>query len=603
MRQPSTFAASAHYPRSFRARRGGASMPGARRQHGAIAVLAVIWLSIAIAALGAIDIGNVFFVRRQLQRTADLAAAAGVQLVASAGGCSAATAAATQNATTNGLPTNGTVAVSCGRWDPATSTTLTTPPTDGTGSPINAVNVTVGQSVPYFFLGPARNVQASATAKATNVGTFTIGTSLISVGSSGCTASSSTLNSILGGLLGVNLQLDAVSYCGLATARIKVRDLVVAANAGTVDGLLKLPVTVGSLANLMVTALQQTSIVNANLSSSIGALQTVVSANVPGGFNIGDSSSASGLLSLGLANTQAALDATISPLDALVVAAEIAQKGQPPINIAAGLNLPGLSTTLQVQVIQPPVLAIGEAGTTPGSSTTWVTSARSAQVRAYLKLTLGTSSLPLGALGALIPIDVNLPLYVEVAPGTAGLSSANCASTRQASQSVIGVQTGLANICIGDPPANMSASQAFSCSNPATLINVANLVTVQAAASVALVNPPAQPTYLTFDGVVDNEYQSTNSNQVGGVISNALSGLGTQLAQPNALSIGLPLGISLPLGPIASPIVTLLGQVLAPALGGLDTLLVPVLQLLGAQIGVSTIHDLSLTCGVSQLVN
>ncbi|AXL53403.1 membrane protein [Paraburkholderia caffeinilytica] len=601
MRKPSTFTVAAGYPRSLRARRGGASMPGGRRQHGAVAVLAVIWLSIAIAALGAIDIGNVFFVRRQLQSTADLAAMAGVQLVNSAGGCSAATAAATQNATTNGLPTTGTVTVSCGRWDTATSTTLTTPPTDGTGSPINAVNVTVGESVPYFFLGPARNLQASATAKATNIGVFTIGTSLISVGSNGCTASASTLNNVLGGLLGINLQLDAVSYCGLATARVKVRDLVVAANAGTVDGLLALPVTVSSLANLMVSALQQTSVVNANLSSTIGALQTVVSANVPGGFNIGDSSSASGLLSLGLANTQAALDATISPLDALIVSAEIARKGQPPINIAAGLNLPGLSTTLQLQIIQPPVLAVGEAGTAAGDSTAWVTTARSAQVRAYLNLNLGTASLPLGFLGALLPINVNLPIYLEVAPGQAGLSSTRCASTSQASQSVIGVQTGLANVCVGDPPNNLSASKAFSCKKPATLVNVLNVATVTGVASVSAVNP--QTASLTFDGVVDNEYQSTNSNNVGGVISNALSGLGAQLAKPNALTVTLLGGLSLPLGSIVSPIVTLLGNVLAPALAGLDTLLVPVLQLLGAQIGVSTIHDLSLTCGVSQLVN
>jgi uncharacterized membrane protein len=594
MRKPSTFAVTARYPRSLRARRGGASMSGARRQHGAIAVLAVIWLTIAIAALGVVDIGNAFFVRRQLQRTADLAAMAGVQLVNSAGGCSAATTAATQNATTNGLPTNGTVTVSCGRWDPATSTTLTTPPTDGTGSPINGVKVTVGESVPYFFLGPARNVQASAIAKATNIGAFTIGTSLISVGSNGCTASASTLNSVLGGLLGINLQLDAVSYCGLATARVKVRDLVVAAKVGTVDGLLALPVTVSGLANLMVSALQQTSIVNANLSSTIGALQTVVSANVPGGFNIGDGSS-SGLLSISLANTQAALDATISPLDALIVSAEIAQKGQPPINIAAGLNLPGLSTTLQLQIIQPPVLAIGEAGTAAGDSTAWVTTARSAQVRAYLNLNLGTASLPLGL------INVNLPIYLEVAPGQAGLSSTQCAPTPQASQSVVGVQTGLANLCVGDPPTNLSASRAFSCKKPATLVNVLNLVTVTAVASVSAVNP--QTGSLTFDGVVDNEYQSTNSNNVGGVISNTLSGLGAQLAQPNALTVKLLGGLSLPLGSIVSPIVTLLGDLLAPALSGLDTLLVPVLQLLGAQIGVSTIHDLSLTCGVSQLVN
>lgn len=590
-------------PRPHGARRAGAAARAGRRQHGAVAVLAAIWLSVALVTLGVLDVGNLYFTRRQLQRTADMAAIAGSQLVNSSTGCTLATSAATQSATANGLPSGGTVTVACGRWDTATNTTLTTPPGDGTGSPINAVKVTVRESVPLFFIGPPLDVEASATAKATNIGAFTIGTSLISVASNGCTASSSVLNSVLGGLLGINLQLDAVSYCGLATTRLSVRDLVVAAQAGTVDGLLALPVSVGSLAGLMVKALQKTTIANANLSTAIAALNTVASVNLPGSFNIGNSASSSGLLALGLANTQSALDATISPLDALVVAAEIAQKGQPPVDIAGGLNLPGLSTTLRVQVIQPPVLAVGEAGTTPGSTTAWVTSARSAQVRAYLKLNLGTSSLPLGLLGALIPVNVNLPLYIEAAPGTAGLSSTHCAATREASQSVIGVQTGLANICVGDPPANLSASKVFSCGNPATLVNVANLVTVQAGASVALVNPSANPAYLTFDGVVDNEYQSVNSDYAGGVISNALAGLGTQLAQPNALSIRLLNGINLSLGSIASPIVTTLGQTLAPALAGLDTLLVPVLQLLGAQVGVSTIHDLSLTCGVAQLVN
>lgn len=42
-------------------------------------------------------------------------------------------------------------------------------------------------------------------------------------------------------------------------------------------------------------------------------------------------------------------------------------------------------------------------------------------------------------------------------------------------------------------------------------------------------------------------------------------------------------------------------NLLTPILGALDSVLVPVLQLLGVQIGVSTIHDLSLTCGQSQL--
>jgi uncharacterized membrane protein len=42
---------------------------------------------------------------------------------------------------------------------------------------------------------------------------------------------------------------------------------------------------------------------------------------------------------------------------------------------------------------------------------------------------------------------------------------------------------------------------------------------------------------------------------------------------------------------------------LTPVLNSLDLLLVPLLQLLGVQIGVSTVHDLGLACGQAQLVN
>jgi uncharacterized membrane protein len=35
---------------------------------------------------------------------------------------------------------------------------------------------------------------------------------------------------------------------------------------------------------------------------------------------------------------------------------------------------------------------------------------------------------------------------------------------------------------------------------------------------------------------------------------------------------------------------------------GIDQVVDPLLQLLGVQLGVATVHDLSLTCGASQLV-
>ena len=48
-----------------------------RRQSGAVAMLGALWLMIAVICLATIDIGNVFWQKRELQKIADLAALAG----------------------------------------------------------------------------------------------------------------------------------------------------------------------------------------------------------------------------------------------------------------------------------------------------------------------------------------------------------------------------------------------------------------------------------------------------------------------------------------------------------------------------------------------
>ena len=74
------------------------------------------------------------------------------------------------------------------------------------------------------------------------------------------------------------------------------------------------------------------------------------------------------------------------------------------------------------------------------------------------------------------------------------------------------------------------------------------------------------------------------------------------ISQPNGLTVSvLGLGLLLPIQTVVAWVVSTLVSVLTPLLNALDQVLVPVLQLLGAQIGVSTVHDLSLTCGQSQL--
>jgi uncharacterized membrane protein len=566
--------------------------PSARaRQRGAASTLAAIWIVVAVAALGAVDVGNYFFARRSLQSVVDLAASAGSQVADSA--CTRATAAASGSASLNNFSASAqgnSMTVSCGRWDPAM---YAAPDYYGmNGAPVNAVKVVATRTVQPFFIGPTQTVSATAVARATNIGAFTIGTTLAAIGPG-------PINGLLNALLGTNLNLSLVGYQGLANTRVKIDDLVTAAGVGTVDQLLATQLTAAQIARLMLTALQTTTVANAQLSTAIGAMQTIVNANIPGNQSIalGKTASRPGLLQVALANTQSALDATISPLDALFVTAEIAQAGKAAVNVAGGLNLLGLSTALQVQVIQPPVLAVGEAG--QDASGNWRTMANTAQVRAYLNVSV--AMLPLGAiLGGSSSALLSLPLYVDVGPGQAWLASTRCQGAPAAKTSTIGVISGLTNICVGNLPTNTLAP--YSCSSPATLLN-AGVLTVTMAANVSATVPKSSAASLTFNGVVgdSDDYQSTSVTP-GATLANGLQTLSSSLSQPGGLVITSSIGLLQPVLNLVSPLVlNALLPVLSTILAGLDQVLVPVLQLLGAQVGVSTIHDLSLTCGQSQL--
>jgi uncharacterized membrane protein len=551
-------------------------------------------MTIVVASLGALDVGNAFYARRSLQRTADLAALAAAQTMDDT--CTQPVASARANAAANGFDPDAagqSVAVVCGRWDTTANAAPSYFAAAGTGVQRNAVQVTTLRTVPYFFLGPARQMSATATAKATNLGAFTIGTSLAQL-------QNGLVNALLNALLGANLTLSAASYDSLANARVRVRDLMAAAGVGTIDQLMAVQMNVAQLAQLMASALSTTALADANLQSDVATLQTVASAGIAAStqFALGDGANGHGVFALGVADSQSALDATISPFDALLVAAEIAKAGQAPVDVTGGLGIGGLGATLKVQIIEPPVLAVGEAGVDPATQQ-WRTLAHTAQVRLYLNVALATASLPgIGSIG------LNIPLSLEAAPGTAWLAATNCASTKASSTSTIGVQPGLANICVGDTPANLAASQPFSCTKRATFVNVPNVLQVSANAALPAVVPQSSAATLTFDGVTPSgdDYQSANADALGRILATALGGLAASLSQPSGLDVTLFGGISLPIGMIDSVVLAALMPALDTLLSGIDLAIDPLLQLLGVQLGVATIHDLSLTCGASQLV-
>ncbi|MBN3855131.1 hypothetical protein G3N59_17255 [Paraburkholderia sp. Ac-20340] len=614
-------------------RRASSSACGQRsRQRGSFAIVAVIGIVVAVAALGVIDVANLYLSKRALQNVADLAALAAVQQMDD--NCVQPLATAKANASSNGFTVSGTsstLAVQCGRWDSSASGGMTFV-TSGATSPLNGVQVTVTKVVPYFFVGPQRTLTASATAKAAVVGSFQVGTSLVQV---------NLLNGMLSSLLGgTSVTLDAVSWNGLANANIKIADLAaVATSAGTYDGLLAAQTSVTGLANILLKAVQKDGLLTANVSAAQNALTAIASLVPQGSSNAISLASISGsqaLLQLGVANAQYAADATVNVLQMLIVGAEIAAAGKSPI--ALNVDLTGLSGVLPVsanltlQVISPPTIAVGEPGYIAGT-TTWRTMATTAQILLGVNATISTSQ-GIGyylLLPYLLDVTVQLPLYVVVGQGQAWLQSAQCAATRAASTQTIGVQTGLANVCIGTPlAAGVTANQVsgFSCSGTNsrwTLASItllgANVATVSAPSLQVPVVSPTTST-LVFDGdgnpLAGN---SVNSNQIGAVLNNTLQSTVTQLSQLTESSNGLQLTLlsgglgsvlsSLLLAPVSAlidgivmPIVTtVLSTVLAPILSGLDTVLIgPLLQLLGVQLGVATVTDYPLACGVATLV-
>jgi uncharacterized membrane protein len=534
-----------------------------------------------------------------MQRTADLAAMAGVQVISGPSGCAGVTTNVQQNATANGFAAGGnnTITTTCGRWDTSAATHFGT-----SGTPLNAVQVKVTQSVPYFFLGPARSVNATATAVATNVDAFSLGTGIATIN----TQQSALLNAILGGLLNSKVSLSLADTQSLASAHVKLEDLMVALGASSMKGLLNTTVSYQQLMGAMVTALQ-----TGGDSVNAALLQTLA-VTVPGGQNItvGDNGqSAPGLLALGLANPDSAATATINVLDAAIVAAQISQSRKDPtkapvINVTAGL--PGIAG-ISLQMIYPPALAVGEGGLS-ADGITYRTQARTAAVNATVTLVpavLPTLSVGGGSLLAVTISAASTPivLTLQAGQGAATLNSVDCENTRAATTATIKVAPGVAYACL--------ASDA-GCSKSVTLGSLSAVI-LGAKMPVGYVglNPtgqlplsPGATTPLVFDGSSGSfdVTKSANSNAVGSdaaTLTNALLA-----ALPNMLQV-VPAGgnLSLPIGPIVEGLTGLLTPILQPVFNLLDTVFVPTLALLGIQIGTATVHNMSLTCGVSQLVN
>lgn len=536
-------------------------------QRGSVAIMAAIFLSIAVILLSSIDIGYVFYMKRNLQKTADLAALAGAQQLSSTPptsptgnppptSCVAtdkAVLAAIGNAQSNGFSTaapnsmlNG-ITVTCGLWDPLANAAMAPSyfAAPATGVSLNAVQVNVSQTVPTFYGLGSKLIAAHAIATGSSpTATFSLGTGLLSL----CSASGSLSALLVNGLLGSNVCLSLVTYNGLAGAQVSLLQVLANLNisVGTVNQVLNTQISLAQLVNATVNALTPAQVASINVAD----LAKLTSGTLGGTIlTIKD------ILNLNAANGVAALDTQISVLDLLNVGTlQVANKNN---FIDTAIAIPGVGG-LRLKLIEPPQIAVGVGAT-----------ATSAQLRL--------------SLNANIPGLLSLPLYIDLAPGKATLNSLQCNAPQSATFSI---QTGVAEVCLANGQTD-NGTPLFcpDVSNPANQVNVISVLGIPAVSLGIKASLSDPPTTLIMNGPFPN------SVTIGSSLSSIL---GNIITSKNFFFGGL---LSL-----LNPVLSALGGLLNPILSAVGGVLDSALSLLGIGVGQSTLKVSSVGCGNIKLV-
>jgi len=565
-------------------------MPRAR-QRGSMAVTMMLMLVGLVAMLGLVEIGYLYWAKRETQKVVDLAALAGAQQLTACSTDNSSNSAALGNARIdNGF--SDTLVITCGHWDPTQAgaqhfVSVTS------SLPLNAVRVEATLPVTPFF-GFARfdgiNATAIAASQGQPIAAFSVGSSLLNIDPS------SPLGTLLGTALGSSLGLQLLSYNGIANANISLLGLVKAlpVDIGTVNSVLTTQVTVTDLLTAYVNALSQSSSAStidlAFVNQQVAAIELQLG-NIP--INLGQILNVDATTE----DPNVALNVDVNALDilsAVVLAADGANAVALP---ATSISIPGVATiSLALSIVEPPQIGVGGVGTV----------AHTAEIRLDLDVT--ALSTPINGQQLL-----DLPLYLEVAPTDGTITAIECnvpGSGGANSDSVtITAAPGVLNAFLGTltPAAFNNTSQSWSSlissGSLAPLVNVLNLATISASANVQLAANPATALTFSVDPTIPVSQQS-GMTQTAGTSSAVLGNLIGSLLGSTSLNVTINLlGLPINLAPVASLLATL-STALAPVLSSLDSLLVgPLLQALGINIGTAQVSLLSVNCNTTpQLV-
>ncbi|MBD7952828.1 hypothetical protein H9654_01315 [Stenotrophomonas sp. Sa5BUN4] len=415
------------------------------RQRGAMSVTMLLVMIGLVAMLGLVEIGYLYWAKRDAQKVADLSAIAGAQRLDLCNASYSDNSAARNNAERQNRFA-GTLAIQCGSWN------TNHPALDhfvagvSASHPLNAVKVSASRSVVPFFGQNASLPQISAQAVAKRsapTAVFSVGSQLLRV--DGNTPLGSTLK-----LVGVDLdQTTLLGYDGLAQARVTPGGLLQALgipvdaniSIGDFNALLAAhKVSLGRLVDATASVLARSGVAGADLRLLRNALATKLDLDALA-VQLGSDASGSGLFAKVTApdgSASSALQADVSALDLLTTGITIASDGR-GVSINQ-LNLLGDAVSVRTGVVEPPSIGIGGVGAT----------AYNAQVRVVADVdTNGIRILGLG-LGQLLGnlgIRVKLPVHADVTNAMGTLVSLQCTTERPTA--TIRVDSSVLRSCVG----------------------------------------------------------------------------------------------------------------------------------------------------------
>jgi uncharacterized membrane protein len=360
-----------------------------------VVVTATIALSLLVIVLVGTELGYLFFLKRELQKTADLAALSGV-LSLHPSSCVDARTAAVANGTQNMPPMFPPLAqadVECGNWDPATREGPQHFGAPEPGQIFNAVRVRLTRTPALLLPGLSGgqpftiNVQALA-AQRQPLASLSIRSTLVSID----TKKSGLLNAVFGGLLGGSLNVTALGWQGLLDTNIQLLKFLdqlkldLNISAAGYDQVLGTNVGAGVLLQTMITVMEgsggATAVTVQALRDVLASVQTS-----PFSLKLGD------LLGVASGTDAAGLSTDVQLFQIVQGMIQIAN-GKNGLAADVPVSIPGIvGATAKIRAIEPPqVSAVGNPeliDASLGVSDPNKIYVRTAQVRVLLSVDLG----------------------------------------------------------------------------------------------------------------------------------------------------------------------------------------------------------------------